>query len=48
MGASLQRQKEVKKHTLVQATYELFLEIGTTKSSIDEIVWRANVAKGTF
>lgn len=48
MGASLQRQKEEKKHNLVQAAYELFLEKGTTKTSIDEIVRRANVAKGTF
>ena len=48
MGASLQRQKEEKKNNLVQAAYELFLEKGTTKTSIDEIVRRANVAKGTF
>ena len=48
MGANLQKQKEEKKQKLIHSAYELFLENGISKTSIDQIVKRANVAKGTF
>lgn len=44
----LQKQKEEKKKNLVLAAYDLFLSKGVQKTSIDEIVQKANVAKGTF
>ena len=48
MGANLQKQKEEKKQNLIRSAYELFLENGISKTSIEQIVKRANVAKGTF
>lgn len=45
---NLQKQKEEKKQNLVKASYDLFLSKGFSKTSIDEIVRKANVAKGTF
>ena len=41
-------QKAEKKANLLQAAYTCFLEKGIHKTSIDDIVARANVAKGTF
>lgn len=48
MKMGLQKQKEEKKKNLVLAAYDLFLSKGVQKTSIDEIVQKANVAKGTF
>ncbi len=48
MGGRLEQQKEEKKQSLLQSARELFLEKGPGKTSVDEIVRRANVAKGTF
>ncbi|WP_418665872.1 TetR/AcrR family transcriptional regulator [Allofournierella sp.] len=48
MPGRLQQQKEVKKQSLLTAANELFLEKGVSKTSIDDIVKRAQVAKGTF
>ena len=44
----MQRKKEQKKQNLIDAAYALFLEKGVAKTSVDEIVRGANVAKGTF
>lgn len=41
-------KKEQKRQSLLEAAYELFLEKGVAKTSIDEIVKKAHVAKGTF
>ena len=41
-------QKEAKKRSLLSSAYALFTEKGVAKTSVDEIVRRANVAKGTF
>ena len=41
-------RKERKRQSLLAAAYELFTEKGVAKTSVDEIVRRANVAKGTF
>ncbi|MEG2769586.1 MAG: TetR/AcrR family transcriptional regulator [Oscillospiraceae bacterium] len=43
-----EQKKREKFQSLVRAAYDLFLEQGFAKTSIDEIVNRANVAKGTF
>ena len=48
MTGRLQEQKEGKKQSLLAAANELFLEKGVAKTSIDDIVKRAQVAKGTF
>lgn len=48
MAGRLEQQKEEKKQSLLQSARELFLEKGVNKTSVDEIVQRANVAKGTF
>ena len=48
MAGRLEQQKEEKKQSLVQSAWDLFLEKGVSKTSVDEIVRRANVAKGTF
>ncbi len=48
MAGKLQRQKHEKKESLVDASYDLFLKKGFNKTSIDDIVKKANVAKGTF
>ncbi len=45
---SVQQRKELKKQNLVNAAYELFMSKGFNKTSIDEIVMKAKVAKGTF
>ena len=48
MPGRLQQQKEGKKQSLLAAANDLFLEKGVAKTSIDDIVKRAQVAKGTF
>lgn len=44
----ISQQKSRKKGNIMQAAYDCFVEHGISKTSIDEIVRRANVAKGTF
>lgn len=44
----VERNKREKKEKLEEAGYELFLENTYDKTSIDQIVKKANVAKGTF
>ncbi len=41
-------KKQEKRRALLDAAYELFLERGTTKTSVEDITSRAKVAKGTF
>ena len=41
-------QREGKEQHLLDAAYKLFLGKGVLKTSIDEIVREADVAKGTF
>ncbi len=48
MGIRAEQKKEQKKKNLLEAAYQLFLEKGVAKTSVDEIVKGANVAKGTF
>jgi len=48
MAQSMKQKKQEKKQSLVDASYDLFLSKGFNKTSIDEIVKKANVAKGTF
>jgi AcrR family transcriptional regulator len=48
MSDSLEEQKNKKKQSIMSAAYHCFMEKGIHKSSIDEIVQKANVAKGTF
>lgn len=44
----VQENKQQKRQALLDAAYDLFLEQGLNKTSIDSIVHRAKVAKGTF
>lgn len=44
----VQEKKQLKRQALLDAAYELFMERGLSKTSIDNIVNRAKVAKGTF
>jgi len=44
----VQEKKQQKRQALLTAAYELFIEQGLSKTSIDSIVNRAKVAKGTF
>lgn len=44
----LQENKLKKRQALLEAAYELFMDQGSAKTSIDDIVTRAKVAKGTF
>lgn len=44
----VQEKKQQKRQALLDAAYELFMERGQGKTSIDNIVNRARVAKGTF
>ena len=48
MREKIELKKEQKKQSLLDAAYRLFLEKGVAKTSVDEIVRGANVAKGTF
>ncbi len=42
------QQKEEKKQSLLSAAFSLFTQKGVAKTTVDEIVRQANVAKGTF
>lgn len=42
------KNKEEKRQRLLDAAYELFLEKGSVQTTIDDIVRRGRVAKGTF
>lgn len=48
MRAAIKEKKELKKERLLHAAYTLFTEKGVVKTSVDEIVRAADVAKGTF
>ena len=48
MRGGVEQKKEQKKEGLLEAAYQLFLEKGVNKTSVDEIVKKANVAQGTF
>lgn len=48
MQEGRESRKEHKRQSLLAAAYGLFTEKGVAKTSVDEIVRRANVAKGTF
>ena len=48
VGTQLDKQKEEKKSNILASAFELFLQKGIGKTSIDDIVQKANVAKGTF
>lgn len=48
MSSRIQQKKEGKKQSLLVAAAQLFTEKGVTKTSIDDIVKKAQVAKGTF
>lgn len=44
----VETKKKKKEHELLNAAYELFITKGTRETSIDDIVKKAGVAKGTF
>lgn len=46
--SKVQENKRQKRQALLDAAYELFMERGQSKTSIDNIANRAKVAKGTF
>ena len=48
MQSKIEDKKKQKKSNLERAAYELFAEKGISGISVDEIVKRAKVAKGTF
>lgn len=48
MSDSMEEQKKQKRQSIMDAAYSCFMEKGIHKSSVDEIVQKANVAKGTF
>ena len=45
---TLEGKKQEKRRALLDAAYELFLERGIAKTSVEDITSRAKVAKGTF
>ena len=45
---SASKKKEKKRNSLLEAAHELFLERGQEATSVDSIVERARMAKGTF
>lgn len=45
---SVEGKKQEKRRALLDAAYELFLERGPAKTSVEDITSRAKVAKGTF
>lgn len=47
MGA-VEGKKQEKRRALMQAAYELFLERGTDKTSIEQITGRPRLPKGPF
>ena len=46
--STVEGKKQDKRRALLDAAYELFLERGTAKTSVEDITSRAKVAKGTF
>ena len=46
--STVEGKKQEKRWALLDAAYELFLERGTAKTSVEDITSRAKVAKGTF
>ncbi|MDD2994534.1 MAG: TetR/AcrR family transcriptional regulator [Pygmaiobacter sp.] len=48
MSGRLEQKKQAKKQNLLDAAYSLFTQKGVAKTSVDEIVQHAQVAKGTF
>jgi Transcriptional regulator len=44
----MEEQKNKKRQSIMDAAFACFMEKGIHKSSVDEIVQKANVAKGTF
>ena len=45
--STVEGKKQEKRRALLDAAYELFLERGTAKTSVEDITSRAKVAKGT-
>jgi AcrR family transcriptional regulator len=48
MTARLESKKIIKENALLDAAFDLFTKIGVNSTTIDEIVKKAGVAKGTF
>lgn len=48
ISKKIEENKEEKEHKLLESAFELFTEKGVKKTSIQEIVDKAGVAKGTF
>ena len=46
--STVEGKKQEKRRALLDAAYELFLERGTAKTSVQDITSRAKVGKGTF
>ena len=46
--STVEGKKQEQRRALLDAAYELFLERGTAKTSVEDITSRAKVAKGTF
>ena len=46
--STVEGKKQEKRRALLDAAYELFLERGTAKTSVEDITNRAKVGKGTF
>ena len=46
--STVEGKKQEKRRALLDAAYDLFLERGTAKTSVEDITSRAKVAKGTF
>lgn len=46
--STVEGKKQEKRRALLDAAYELFLQRGTAKTSVEDITSRAKVAKGTF
>lgn len=48
MSDFMEEQKNRKRQSIMDAAFQCFIDKGIHKSSVDEIVQKANVAKGTF
>jgi len=48
MSSMLENKKEKKKQSLINSAYDLFMDKGINKTTIDDIASNANVGKGTF
>ena len=46
--STVEGKKQEKRRALLDAAYELFLERGTAKTSVEDITSRAKVAKALF